>query len=411
MKFWKKYSTETINKKIDNALKKTIDFENNKWLGFPVSKLDPNVFFNNIAFLGDAPLLRSYIANPNNIGCHTYGTSEEAFKGAQDLEKEVIDVLATDIFKAEPNTYDGYIATGGTEANIQALWIYRNLFMNDYQAKADEIVILSSEDTHYSIPKGSNLLQIDAVKIPVDFDTRVIVESDLENIIIQQKKQGKKYFIIVSNMATTMFGSVDNPDIYANYLNKHNCPYKIHIDGAFGGFIYPFSNEKSTVNFANPNISSITIDAHKMLQAPYGTGVFLCRKGLIQNTLTKEAKYVEGLDLTLVGSRSGANAIAVWLILFKYGPNGWFEKINTLLLRTNWLCKQLDKKGIQYFRDPFMNIVTIKSEFIPEGLAHEYGLVPAAHDNTNKWQKIVVMDHVEIDDLEPFVDALQNFKN
>lgn len=410
MKFWKKYSTETINKKIDNALKKTIDFENNKWLGFPVSKLDPNVFFNNAAFLGDAPLLRSYIANPNNIGCHTYGTSEEAFKGAQELEKEVINVLAADIFKAQPDAYDGYIATGGTEANIQALWIYRNLFMTEYQAKADEIVILSSEDTHYSIPKGSNLLRIDSVKIPVDFDTRIIIESELEKIILEQKKLGKKYFIVVSNMATTMFGSVDNPDVYAHYLNKQNCPFKIHIDGAFGGFIYPFSNKNSTINFANPNISSITIDAHKMLQAPYGTGVFLCRKGLIQNTLTKEAQYVEGLDLTLVGSRSGANAIAVWLILFKYGPYGWFEKINTLLLRTNWLCKQLDKKGIQYFRDPFMNIVTIKAEFIPDKLAHKFGLVPATHDSTNKWQKIVVMDHVEIDDLEPFIDKLPVIK-
>jgi len=411
VKFWKKYSTEIINKKIDNALKHVIDFENNKWLGFPVSKLDPNVFFNNIAFLGDAPLLRSYIANPNNIGCHTYGTSEEAFKGAQDLEKEVINVLAADIFKAEPNTYDGYIATGGTEANIQALWIYRNLFMNDYQAKADEIVILSSEDTHYSIPKGSNLLQIEAVKIPVNFDSRVIIETDLEQIIVHQKAKGKKYFIVVSNMATTMFGSVDNPNVYANYLNKYNCKFKIHIDGAFGGFIYPFSNNKSTVNFQNPNVSSITIDAHKMLQAPYGTGVFLCRKELIKNTLTKEAKYVEGLDLTLVGSRSGANAIAVWLILFKYGPNGWFEKINTLLLRTNWLCKKLGDKGIEYFRNPFMNIVTIKSKYIPDELAHKYGLVPATHDNSNKWQKIVVMDHVEIDDLEPFVNDLLNFKN
>jgi len=410
VKFWKKYSTEIINKKIDNALKHTIDFENNKWLGFPVSKLDPNVFFNNIAFLGDAPLLRSYIANPNNIGCHTYGTSEEAFKGAQDLEKEVINVLAVDIFKAEPNTYDGYIATGGTEANIQALWIYRNLFMTDYQAKADEIVILSSEDTHYSIPKGSNLLQIEAITIPVDFNSRVIIESELEQIIIQQKSKGKKYFIVVSNMATTMFGSVDNPNVYANYLNKHNCLFKIHVDGAFGGFIYPFSNNKSTVNFQNPNISSITIDAHKMLQAPYGTGIFLCRKGLIHNALTKEAKYVEGLDLTLVGSRSGANAIAVWLILFKYGPYGWFEKINTLLLRTNWLCKQLDAKRIEYFRNQFMNIVTIKSEYISNTLAHKYGLVPATHDNSNKWQKIVVMDHVEIDDLEPFVNDLANYK-
>jgi hypothetical protein len=34
-------------------------------------------------------------------------------------------------FKAEPGSFDGYIASGGTEANIQALWIYRNYFMNE----------------------------------------------------------------------------------------------------------------------------------------------------------------------------------------------------------------------------------------------------------------------------------------
>ena len=52
-----------------------------------------------------------------------------------------------------------------------------------------------------------------------------------------------------------------------------------------------------------------------MLQAPYGTGVYISRKGLIENVLTKEAEYVEGMDLTLCGSRSGANAIAVYMIL------------------------------------------------------------------------------------------------
>lgn len=62
-----------------------------------------------------------------------------------------------------------------------------------------------------------------------------------------------------------------------------------------------------------------------MLQAPYGTGIFICRKGLIENVLTKEAQYVEGMDLTLCGSRSGANAIAVWMILFSYGPHKWFK--------------------------------------------------------------------------------------
>ena len=140
-------------------------------------------------------------------------------------------------------------------------------------------------------------------------------------------QKGKKYFIVISNMATTMFGSVDDPDTYTDLLEELDLPYKLHIDGAYGGFVYPFSNKKSTINFANPKICSITIDAHKMLQAPYGTGVYLCRKGLIENVLTKEAEYVEGMDLTLCGSRSGANAVAVFMILFTYGALFQYKEI------------------------------------------------------------------------------------
>ncbi len=407
MKYWKKHSKEKLAKKIDAALASSVDFEHSKFLGYPVSKLDENVFNTTASFLKDAPLLKSYIANPNNIGCHTVGKSEEAFKGSQELEKEVIQVLAEDIFNAEENSYDGYIATGGTEANIQALWIYRNLFKREQNATLNEMVILSSEDTHYSVYKGSNLLSVENVSIPVDFDTREIIEERLNAIVQQLISEGKKCFMVISNMATTMFGSVDNPDTYAAILKKHNVVFKIHVDGAFGGFIYPISNRNSTINFENPHVSSITIDAHKMLQAPYGTGVFLCRKGLIENVLTKEAQYVDGMDLTLSGSRSGANAIAVWMILFSYGYFNWFEKINTLLLRTQWFCEQLDSLNIEYYRNPFMNIVTLKSQYVPADIAHTYGLVPDTHDGFNKWYKVIMMSHVEIDDLSKFINALK----
>jgi len=407
MKYWKKYSKDKLIKRIDEALESNIDFQESKSLGYPVSKLDANVFNTSGAFLNDSPLLKSFIANPNNIGCHTTGKSEEAFKGSQELEKEVIKVLAVDIFKAKENEYDGYIATGGTEANMQALWIYRNLFKKDFNATLDEMVILSSEDTHYSVHKGSNLLSVDAVSIPVELNSREIIAEELDTIVENLIAEGKKYFMVISNMATTMFGSVDNPDVYANILTKHNVEFKIHVDGAFGGFIYPISNKKSTINFQNSHISSITIDAHKMLQAPYGTGVFLCRKGLIENVLTKEAQYVDGMDLTMVGSRSGANAIAVWMILFSYGYYGWFEKINTLLLRTEWFCKQLNELGVEYFRDPYMNIVTLKSNYVPVKLAQKYGLVPETHDGDNNWYKVIMMDHVEIDDLLKFINELK----
>ena len=407
MYYWKKLSHEERKNRIEQALQNNINFSTDISLGYPASKLDGQVFYDDAPFLKDAPTLQTFVANPNNIGCHTFGDSESAFGGTQEIEREVLNVIAVDIFKAKPNEFDGYIAPGGTEANIQAFWIYRNYFMNKFNAKLDEIVLVASEDTHYSIPKGANLLQIDRINVPVDFKTRAIDKHQLEELLLIAKANGKKYFIVVSNMGTTMFGSVDNPDIYISILEKHNINYKLHVDGAYGGFVYPFSNEKSVINFSNSKISSITIDAHKMLQAPYGTGIFICRKNLIENVLTKEAKYVEGMDLTLCGSRSGANAVAVWMILFTYGPFGWFEKTSVLQMRTQFLCNELDKLNIQYFREPFMNIVTIQEEYVPKMLAQKFHLVPQEHHGDNKWYKIVVMNHVEVEHLTIFIDELK----
>ena len=409
MQFWKKLSQEERKQRIQAALSENVNFAKDASLGYPASKLDGRVFYDDAPFLKDAPTLQTYVANPNNIGCHTFGTSEKAFSGTQEIEREVLNAIAIDMFKAQENEFDGYIAPGGTEANIQAIWVFRNEFLHKYDAKLEEVVILTSEDTHYSIPKASNLLQIDWLKIPVGFENREIDIVALDQIIKKALSNGKKYFIAISNMGTTMFGSVDNPDDYTTVLEQNNATYRLHIDAAYGGFVYPFSNENSTINFNNPKISSITIDAHKMLQAPYGTGIFVCRKGLIENVLTKEAEYVEGMDLTLCGSRSGANAVAVWMILFTYGANGWFEKVSILQMRTQYLCNELDKLNIKYFREPFMNIVTIHAEAIPHQIAEKYDLVPQQHNEKNRWYKIVLMDHVEVEHLKNFIDDLKSF--
>jgi tyrosine decarboxylase/aspartate 1-decarboxylase len=392
MHYWKKLTTQERKERIAQAIQEVVNFADDISLGYPASKLDGKVFYDDAPFLKDAPTLQAFVANPNNIGCHTLGTSEKAFQGTQTIEREVLDVIAVDIFKAQPNSFDGYISPGGTEANIQALWMYRNYFVNEHKANIDEIAILASADTHYSIPKGSNLLMVDWLNIPVDFDSRKIDREALTQIIEKAQQNGKKYFIVVVNMGTTISD-------YTDILEAKNLIYKLHVDGAYGGFVYPFNNKESNLNFANPKVSSITIDAHKMLQAPYGTGIFVCRKGLIENVLTKEAEYVEGMDLTLCGSRSGANAVAVWMILFTYGPYGWYENVSVLQMRTAWFCKELDKLGIEYFRDPFMNIVTIKSKYIPQEIAEKFQLVPQKHDHTNEWYKVVLMGHVEVDDF------------
>lgn len=79
MKFWKKLSHAALDERITNALLKNIDYNKKVSLGIPASKLDPNVFSDQVGFLKDAPLLRAYVQNPNHIGCHTQGDSEAFF--------------------------------------------------------------------------------------------------------------------------------------------------------------------------------------------------------------------------------------------------------------------------------------------------------------------------------------------
>ncbi len=410
MQYWKKLTRNEINQRVDEALNQNVDYHERTILGIPASHLDETVFNRDAAFQNNAPFLKTMVDNPNHIGCHTMGESEPFFAGTQKLEKELIGIVAEDILLCPAGQYDGYVASGGTEANIQAIWIYRNLFKRNHGASYNEICILCSEDSHYSMHKAANLLNLDLVEVPVTDDTREVTRKEATASISKAITSGKKYFIVVANMMTTMFGSVDDVTIYSETLEAAGVDFKIHIDGAFGGFVYPFSTDNDRMTFKNPHVSSVTLDAHKMVQAPFGTGIFVARKGLIDYVFTNEAQYVHGLDATLIGSRSGANAIAVWMILQTYGPHDWFEKIHILNYRTNWLCRQLNDIGIDFYRHPSSNIVTIRAKHIKPELAHKYGLVPDQHNDNACWYKIVMMEHVHVDHLMPFVEELKKEK-
>lgn len=401
---WSKKSAAEINDRITEALAKNANFKNDSILGIPASYLDKNVFHDDPNTMLNAPFLRSMLQNPNHIGCHTLDKSEHFFEGTHEIERDALSICAEDILHAKENEYDGYVASGGTEANIQALWIYRNYFRQNFGAKNEEIGLIFSSDSHYSMPKGANILNIPCYVVPTN-DNHVVTSLKVNEVVDKAVADGIKYFIAVSNMMTTMFGSVDDPSIYYNCFIEKNLPFKLHIDGAYGGFYYPFSNKNNEINFECEHISSVTLDAHKMAQAPYGTGIFIARKGLMQYAQTKEASYVEGQDSTLIGSRSGANAISIWMILSTYGPYGWMEKIFILQKRTSWLCEQLSIKGIGYYRDEFSNIVTIDSTFVSSETAKKFGLVPDNHEHP-KWYKVVVMDHVEIEKLEELLNEI-----
>jgi tyrosine decarboxylase/aspartate 1-decarboxylase len=288
--YWPKLTSDKIKNRVADALNKNINYRKTPILGVPATYLDAEVFYDDAPFLENAPFLSTLIANPNHIGCHTLNGAEKIFKGTQELENELIQLCAEQIFGGESDAQDGYVASGGTEANIEALWIYRNYFMNEYKADVNQIAVMYSEDSHYSLSKGANLLNITSIIIDVDKNTRELLISDFEKKIASALNNGIRYFIINMNLSTTMFGSVDDINTITAFLNEKKINYKLHVDAAFGGFIYPFSNSVTNYTFKNPNITSISIDGHKMLQTPYGTGIFLIRKGFMQYVKTSEAQ-------------------------------------------------------------------------------------------------------------------------
>ena len=122
MKIWTQKLQNEIKNRVLGALNTNVSYLDQSVLGVPGSFLDNKVFNRDAPFLEDAPFLKTLLENPNHIGCHTLETSEPFFEGTQAIEKELLDICAVDILKGKQGGYDGYVASGGTEANIQAIW-------------------------------------------------------------------------------------------------------------------------------------------------------------------------------------------------------------------------------------------------------------------------------------------------
>ena len=402
---WPALSREEIKARVFEALAHNKNYLDVPVLGLPGSVLDRRVF-HDAPFAKDAPFIRTFMDNPNHIGCHTLGESEPAFEGTQGIEREVIALCAEAIMGAAPGTVDGYVASGGTESNLQAIWEFRSALQREHDVRPGELAILCTEDTHYSVYKAGHLMGLPVYAVPVQAHTRALQREAVVATVERAQASGARAFAVVLTMGTTLFGSVDDADTFLSPLSERGLPFLAHVDAAFGGFILPFSTTNCPLTFRDPRISTITMDAHKMLQAPYGTGIHLARKGLIEGVCTKEAAYVRGKDYTLCGSRSGANAVAIWMILNAYGAEGGRAFIAELLRRTDHLCTGLEQLEVSYFRAPGMNVVAIAASQMPREVAEAFLLVPDTHEGPPRWWKVLVMDHVTDALLDRFLEAL-----
>ena len=75
--------------------------------------------------------------------------------------------------------------------------------------------------------------------------------------------------------------------------------------------------------------------------------------------------------------------------------------------KTDKICDTLNELSIDYVRDKNMNIISIRDGQIPKYICSKYTLVPDTHIGKPTWWKIVVMEHVNWNLVNQFINDLK----
>jgi glutamate/tyrosine decarboxylase-like PLP-dependent enzyme len=228
------------------------------------------------------------------------------------MEQEVVADLARML--GLPDETLGHLTGGGTVANLEALWVARELH--------PEQGIAVSEDAHYTHGRMSDVLELNVTTIPTDARGRMDLDA------LDEALQNEAIGTVVLTAATTGLGSVDPIADALHLCETHDA--RVHVDAAYGGFFRlmtaddaPFLDGFPDAHFdAIEHADSVAIDPHKHGLQPYGCGCILFRDPTVGRFYQHDSPYTYFTsdelhlgEISLECSRAGAAAGALWCTL------------------------------------------------------------------------------------------------
>ena len=320
------------------------------------------------------------------------------FPASAELEQEAIHMLGSLLSNSKAS---GSIVSGGTEANIIALWTVRNLAKKD----CGEVIVPVS--AHYSFDKAADLLNLKLIKVKLNHRFQMDVKA-------AEKAITPRIVAIVGVAGTTGLGVVDSIPELSEVALAHNI--HLHVDAAFGGFVLPFLKELGykalDFDFRLPGVCSITIDPHKMGLAPIPAGGILFRNAAMTEVISTRVPYLAGGETeqsTILGTRSGASAVAVWALLKHLGRAGYRAVVERCLRLTWKLVKGIRLiDGLDLVTEPTLNVVGIKSDTIDVRLIfQELRKLGWAVSLFPSFIRIVIMPHTKPSHIRNLLEDLK----
>ncbi|HUF08282.1 MAG TPA: aminotransferase class V-fold PLP-dependent enzyme [Rhodothermales bacterium] len=213
-----------------------------------------------------------------------------ASPGATRIENQLVRWMGEIV--GYPTDCAGYLAAGGSHANLSAIVTARDHHGIEGAGVARAVVYLT-EHAHHCIEKALNLAGLRSCArrfVPVD-DSHRMRASQLEVMIQRDRADGLIPWMVVASAGTTNTGSVDPLDEIAQVAHGHGLWY--HVDGAYGAF-FVLCPEGARVLGGMDRSDSLVMDPHKTMFLPYGTGALLVREGRrLHSSHATDADYLQ----------------------------------------------------------------------------------------------------------------------
>jgi glutamate decarboxylase len=165
----------------------------------------------------------------------------------------------------------GVMTSGGTIANVTALWLARNRACGDNLfALAEQgyrgAVILGSRLMHYSFDKGMDLLGLGHAASGASHRRPEPARHGRAGAGPSQCKEQKlKVLALVGVAGSTDFGSIDPLPELADIAEREQIHF--HVDAAWGGPTL-FSPRYQALLAGIEHADTVTLDGHKQLLVP-----------------------------------------------------------------------------------------------------------------------------------------------
>ena len=269
------------------------------------------------------------------------------------MEKEAVRMMGS--LLGEPNAV-GFITSGGTESNLLAMRIARNL------AKKRNPEIIMPSTGHFSFDLAGELFGIKVRRVGWNEDRSPRMDEVEEAI-------NENTIALVCSAPEGSLGLMDPVEEFSEIALERDL--YLHVDAAFGGFALPFMREMGydvpPFDFSLPGVSSITADGHKLGLLPLTTSFSLYRDESLL-----EGVPAESVVWTITSTKNGGFAASAWALFQHLGKDGYKRHLRKILEVTRMISEGISSiEGLRLLAKPFLPIIGFTADGYDIAIVYE----------------------------------------